>query len=177
MANCQLRFCGLSPAKAKGPASPIQGSPSPQRGSDGDGKPRCSCRWAWLGQAAFRAVNSELRHRLRGAQPHQPRYYQRRAQQDPFCYPISEHVRLECARKNRVGDRRQPRALIFVIEQATKIRQTHHARHAFSRTIGWPVLQLHAFWNSGMFCTTPFTRKRPGECGFVCTCSRTASGR
>ena len=29
---------------------------------------------------------------------------------------------------------------------------------AFSATMGWPALQPQAFWNSGMFWTTPFTR-------------------
>ena len=39
----------------------------------------------------------------------------------------------------------------------------HHTRQAFSRTMGWPALQLNAFWNSGMFSTTPVTRYFPGE--------------
>jgi hypothetical protein len=29
--------------------------------------------------------------------------------------------------------------------------------------MGWPALQPNAFWNSGMFWTTPLTRQRPGE--------------
>ena len=33
-------------------------------------------------------------------------------------------------------------------------------------TIGWPALQPKAFWNSGMFDTTPLMRAKPGECGF-----------
>src|ERR1039457_2550537 len=39
--------------------------------------------------------------------------------------------------------------------------------HAFWLTIGCPALHENAFWNSGMFCTVPFTRKWPGECGSV----------
>jgi len=39
----------------------------------------------------------------------------------------------------------------------------HHTRQAFSLTMGWPALQLNAFWNSGMFCTTPSTRYFPYE--------------
>jgi hypothetical protein len=34
---------------------------------------------------------------------------------------------------------------------------------ALSLTMGWPALHPQAFWNSGMFCTTPFTRQCPGE--------------
>ena len=34
----------------------------------------------------------------------------------------------------------------------------HQTRQAFSRTIGALGAQLKAFWNSGMFETTPFTR-------------------
>jgi hypothetical protein len=34
----------------------------------------------------------------------------------------------------------------------------YQTRQAFSRTIGWPALQPHVCWNSGMFDTTPFTR-------------------
>jgi hypothetical protein len=30
-------------------------------------------------------------------------------------------------------------------------------------TMGWPVLQLKAFWNCGMFETTPLMRANPGE--------------
>ena len=47
----------------------------------------------------------------------------------------------------------------------SKRASAHHTRHAFSLTIGWPALQPKALANSGMFCTTPFTRQRPGECG------------
>jgi hypothetical protein len=35
---------------------------------------------------------------------------------------------------------------------------SHHTRHWFWLTIGCPALQPQAFWNSGMFCITPFTR-------------------
>ena len=34
----------------------------------------------------------------------------------------------------------------------------YHTRQAFSRTIGDPAGHANAFWNSGMFETTPFTR-------------------
>ena len=43
----------------------------------------------------------------------------------------------------------------------------HHTRQAFSATIGCPALQPNAFWNSGMFETTPLTRNLPGECGSI----------
>jgi hypothetical protein len=34
----------------------------------------------------------------------------------------------------------------------------YHTRHAGVCTIGWPALQLNAFWNSGMLETTPLMR-------------------
>jgi hypothetical protein len=52
----------------------------------------------------------------------------------------------------------------------------YHTRQAFSGTMGWPGLQPKAFWNSGMFSTTPFTRQRPGEWGSVRTPRRSNSG-
>src|SRR5262249_35923233 len=52
----------------------------------------------------------------------------------------------------------------------------HHTRQAFCATIGWPCLQPNAFWNSGMFCTTPLVRQRPGECGSTRTSIRDSSG-
>src|SRR5215831_6879420 len=55
--------------------------------------------------------------------------------------------------------------------------QIHHTRHALVRTIGASGLHENAFANSGVFERTPFVRKRPGECGLVCTRRRTASGR
>ena len=39
--------------------------------------------------------------------------------------------------------------------EATPAYQT---RQALSLTMGWPALQENAFWNSGMFCSVPFTR-------------------
>src|SRR5690242_16234153 len=53
----------------------------------------------------------------------------------------------------------------------------YQTRQAFSLTIGWPAWQPHAFWNSGMFCATPFTRNFPGECGSTLTNMREYSGR
>ena len=44
-------------------------------------------------------------------------------------------------------------------------------------TIGCPALQLNAFWNSGIFDTTPLIRANPGECGFVTALTRRFSGR
>src|SRR5579864_6129746 len=55
--------------------------------------------------------------------------------------------------------------------------EVHHTWQAFSATIGCPALHPHAFWNSGMFCTTPSTRYFPGECGSVNTRMRATSGR
>ncbi len=34
----------------------------------------------------------------------------------------------------------------------------HQTWQAFSGIMGWPVLQPKAWPNSGIFCTTPFTR-------------------
>lgn len=34
----------------------------------------------------------------------------------------------------------------------------YHTRQTGSRTMGAPALQLKAFWNSGMFDTTPLVR-------------------
>jgi hypothetical protein len=42
-------------------------------------------------------------------------------------------------------------------------KTVHHTLQALAGAMGWPGLQPNAFWNSGMFCTTPFTRQRPGE--------------
>src|SRR5262249_8956052 len=53
----------------------------------------------------------------------------------------------------------------------------HQTRQRFSRTMGWPALQLKAFWNSGMLITSPFTRYFPGECGLVMALARRFSGR
>src|SRR5580658_2245800 len=41
----------------------------------------------------------------------------------------------------------------------------YQTRQALGLTIGWLALHAYAFWNSGMFCSVPLTRKRPGECG------------
>ena len=53
----------------------------------------------------------------------------------------------------------------------------YHTRQAFAGAMGWPVLQLKAFENSGMFTSTPFVRKRSGECGSVVAIKRSSSGR
>ena len=45
----------------------------------------------------------------------------------------------------------------------------YHTRQAFSETIGCPALQPKACWKAAEFCTAPFTRQRPGECGSVST--------
>ena len=41
----------------------------------------------------------------------------------------------------------------------------YQTRQAGAATMGWPVLQEKAFWNSGMFSTTPSTRNFSEECG------------
>src|SRR5581483_4186341 len=43
----------------------------------------------------------------------------------------------------------------------------HQTRHEFTGTMGCPFLQPKAFPNSSKFCTVPFTRHSPGECGSV----------
>src|ERR1051326_5586433 len=53
----------------------------------------------------------------------------------------------------------------------------HQTRQAFGLTIGAPALHENAFWNSGMFTTTPLMRYLPGECGSVMACWRRLSGR
>jgi hypothetical protein len=45
------------------------------------------------------------------------------------------------------------------------------------RTIGSPALHEKAFWNSGMFDSTPLTRYLFDEWGLVAALSRSASGR
>ena len=37
-------------------------------------------------------------------------------------------------------------------------RLTYQTRHAFWLTMGWSALHENAFWNSGEFCSVPFTR-------------------
>jgi len=52
----------------------------------------------------------------------------------------------------------------------------YHTRQEFSGYMGCPFLQPNAFPNSSKFCTEPFTRQRPGECGSVsASCRETAS--
>src|ERR1700694_5531759 len=51
-------------------------------------------------------------------------------------------------------------------------RGRHHTLHAFLLTIGAVSPHLNARWNSGMFTTTPLTRYRSGECGFVIALAR-----
>jgi|SRR5580698_1793676 hypothetical protein len=41
----------------------------------------------------------------------------------------------------------------------------YHTRQLLSGIIGWPLWQPKALPNSSKFCTTPFTRNIPGECG------------
>src|SRR5580765_2385988 len=46
--------------------------------------------------------------------------------------------------------------------------KTHYQTwQALARTMGCPALHPQAFWNSGMFCTTPVVRKFPGECSLL----------
>src|ERR1017187_355949 len=45
----------------------------------------------------------------------------------------------------------------------------YQTRQAFSDTMGCPALHPKACWNAVEFCTAPFTRQRPGECGSVST--------
>src|SRR5207253_6252428 len=54
---------------------------------------------------------------------------------------------------------------------------TYQTLHCVCRTIAVSALHENAFWNSGMFETTPFTRYFSGECGLVCAIMRIASGR
>lgn len=61
--------------------------------------------------------------------------------------------------------------------RAYRLTRSHQMAQREAGAIGVPVLQPKAFWNSGRFTTTPFTRKSSGECGSVCTRSRRSSGR
>jgi hypothetical protein len=49
-------------------------------------------------------------------------------------------------------------AFIRVYRRLNMLFGPHQTRQAFWLTIGWPALHENAFWNSGMFCTVPFTR-------------------
>ena len=61
----------------------------------------------------------------------------------------------------------RPEHVLRGLELDTR-RFSYQTRQAFWLTIGCPALQENAFWNSGMFCTTPLTRNLGGECGSVC---------
>src|ERR1039458_2040806 len=50
-----------------------------------------------------------------------------------------------------------------------KLLHLYQTRQAFSATIGCPALHPKACWKAAEFCTAPFTRHRPGECGSVST--------
>src|SRR5208282_5399731 len=52
---------------------------------------------------------------------------------------------------------------------------SYQTRQAFSATMGCPALHPNACWKPAEFCTAPFTRQRPGECGSTSTRLR-ASG-
>src|SRR6202000_3455413 len=62
-------------------------------------------------------------------------------------------------------------------EGASTLMANYQMAQRFAGAIGAPVLQPKAFWNSGRFTTTPFTRNSSGECGSVCTRRRRSSGR
>src|SRR5512135_3277406 len=53
----------------------------------------------------------------------------------------------------------------------------YQTRQAGLRMIGASGLHLYAFWNSGMFPTTPLTRNFPGECSLTPAIMRANSGR
>src|SRR5205085_179337 len=52
----------------------------------------------------------------------------------------------------------------------------HHTRHGVALTIFCPALQLKARAKSSLFCSVPFTRYSPGECGSVLVRTRRLSG-
>src|SRR5947209_8660399 len=52
----------------------------------------------------------------------------------------------------------------------------HHTWQALALTIFCPGLQLKALAKSSLFCTVPFTRYSPGECGSVFASRRALSG-
>src|ERR1035441_1889913 len=66
------------------------------------------------------------------------------------------------------------RSASSVVHSAIRLYQT---RQAGLRTMGASGLQLYAFWNSGMFPTTPLTRNFPGECSLTPAIMRANSGR
>ena len=103
--------------------------------------------------------------------------------------PVSDPLKVELARKQgasayqpdgREGQphSEEPSAGGIRIHKASIVStfRAHHTRQALALTIGWPALQEYAFWNSDMFCTVPFTRKRPGECGSVMARWRASCG-
>ena len=53
----------------------------------------------------------------------------------------------------------------------------YQTRQLFTGYMASPFLQPHASPNLSKFCTSPFTRKRPGECGSVLASTSAASGR
>jgi hypothetical protein len=58
-----------------------------------------------------------------------------------------------------------------------RINDFHHQTwQEFSRTMACPGSQLKAFWNSGMFDTTPLTRNLGGEWGFALASTVSACG-
>jgi hypothetical protein len=44
------------------------------------------------------------------------------------------------------------------IRAALGYATTYQTRQAFWLTMGWSALHENAFWNSGEFCSVPFTR-------------------
>jgi hypothetical protein len=48
--------------------------------------------------------------------------------------------------------------LVSVSSVLVLVDTRYHTRHALLLTIGASALQANAFWNSGMFASTPFTR-------------------
>src|SRR5581483_8319067 len=56
---------------------------------------------------------------------------------------VLRRARIACPRELASGRAHDPR---------------YHTRHCAPRTIGASLLHENAFWNSGMFETTPFTR-------------------
>lgn len=62
----------------------------------------------------------------------------------------------------KVGIQRRP-------GRTAQVCRGHQTRQALAGIMGWPVLQPKARPNSGIFCTTPLTRKRRGEWGSVWT--------
>jgi len=77
--------------------------------------------------------------------------------------PEAAPSQIGSTRDDRGGASRQPALSEVEGSAVPTFTYSYQTWQAFSATMGWPALHPQAFWNSGMFCTTPSTRYLPGE--------------